>query len=63
MSILAAIKRLFVRPADEELRYPRPQSRCLDPYPEDDMHECYCHYQMGNDFWFLPSDRCLKDDK
>jgi hypothetical protein len=24
---------------------------------------CRCMASMGNDFWFLPSDRCLWDDK
>lgn len=25
----------------------------------DDRYECSCHRQMGNDFWFLPTGRCL----
>lgn len=24
-------------------------------------HACECHERMGNDFWFLPRDKCLSD--
>jgi len=27
-------------------------------YPYDN---CRCYKRMGNDFWFLPADRCLDD--
>lgn len=27
-------------------------------YPYDN---CRCYARMGNDFWFLPADRCLDD--
>lgn len=32
---------------------------CRFPWGPQDMYECLCHQRMGNDFWFLPSDRCL----
>lgn len=24
---------------------------------------CDCHKRMGNDFWFLPTGSCLRDDR
>lgn len=24
-------------------------------------YQCRCHELLGNDFWFLPEDRCLYD--
>lgn len=26
-------------------------------------HQCRCHEQMGNDFWFLPTGQCLRADR
>lgn len=27
------------------------------------LYECACHKRLGNDFWFLPTGSCLRDDK
>lgn len=32
---------------------------CARPYQNDAKYECACHKQMGNDFWFLPTESCL----
>jgi hypothetical protein len=31
--------------------------------PFSDNTPCDCHAQMGNDFYFLPIDACLRKDK
>lgn len=38
---------------------------CRHPYGpiHDSEWVCLCHERMGNDFYFLPSDRCLYEDE
>jgi hypothetical protein len=36
---------------------------CKEKYPENSEYFCKCHEKMGNDFWFLPLDRCLYEKK
>lgn len=51
--LLAGIARLFqpITPEGSVCRHPG----------ETDGYQCRCHRQMGNDFWLLPSNRCLWD--
>lgn len=50
---------------------PSASGTCLHPYDDkhvvpdsaDRRYECRCHERMGNDFWFLPTGRCLWDAK
>lgn len=40
--------------------------RALFRVPEPEVssdYQCHCHERMGNDFWFLPADQCLRNDK
>lgn len=32
---------------------------CKCPYPPVVNSNCWCHAHMGNDFWFLPADKCI----
>jgi hypothetical protein len=34
-----------------------------DSAPRQEYTICECHVRMGNDFFFLPIDACLRDDK
>lgn len=34
---------------------------CKNKYGNGADYECECHAKMGNDFWFLPPDKCLID--
>ncbi len=31
--------------------------------PRKEYTLCECHVRMGNDFFFLPIDQCLRDDR
>lgn len=35
------------------------EAACRHPYGNGHRHFCRCHELMGNDFCFLPIDRCL----
>lgn len=30
--------------------------------PRDDGYQCTCHKTMQNEFWFMPSNMCLRQD-
>jgi hypothetical protein len=46
-----------VRTQDGKVLYMPDQQR-----PRDDSYTCDCHRRMGNDFWFLPTESCLRSD-
>lgn len=42
----------------------RPDPECRHPKTRDPArYTCRCHERMGNDFYFLPTGRCLWDDE
>lgn len=39
---------------------PESRSTCKRPtLTGNSTYFCDCHRRMGNDFWFMPSDRCM----
>lgn len=44
---------------------PDVEQRTMTPRDERDDHgyQCDCHRRMGNEFWFLPAQACLRSDK
>lgn len=50
------------RPKPVEAVY-QPGPSCRHRGKPGDDYVCKCHSRMGNDFWFLPADRCLWDNK
>lgn len=52
--ILAALNNPSMRPVSSAER----AGTCKCPYPPVVNEDCWCHAQMGNDYWLLPADQC-----
>jgi hypothetical protein len=57
---MAQPMRTFVTDDGRHFLMPGDPARTQDP---DEGIWCTCHKMMGNDFYFLPIDACLRKDK
>jgi hypothetical protein len=45
------------------IHLPNDQQRPTSTVTPREFYHCWCHARMGNDFYFLPMNSCLRKDK